>query len=184
MTAADTSPDLADLLTRRYRDLAAYNAWANDRLYAVAARLGDEAYRTDGGAFFGSVHATLNHLLTGDRMWMRRITGTGEAPDRLDAILFDTLPALTLARRAEDERIARHVATLTADDLAGDLHYANASGARFVQPLSSVLDHLFNHQTHHRGQVHCLISGLLGKEAAPSLDLIYFQRETGLARPD
>ncbi|CAA0089005.1 Uncharacterised protein [Starkeya nomas] len=175
------TPD--QLFVRRYRDLAAYNAWANRRLYAAVGRLDDGQYRADRGAFFGSVHGTLNHLLVGDRLWMRRITGTGDEPARLDTILFRTLPELAEARTAEDARISAHMDGLDAATLAAELYYANVAGARFVQPLASVLDHFFNHQTHHRGQLHCLVSGFLGNEGAPSLDLIAFQRESGLARP-
>ena len=73
-------------MTERYRMFAAYNGWANERIYGVAAKLADADYRADRGAFFKSVHGTLNHLLVGDRIWMRRFTGEGEMPDRLDAI--------------------------------------------------------------------------------------------------
>ncbi|MCK0208760.1 DinB family protein [Starkeya koreensis] len=174
----------AELFLRRYRDFAAYNSWANRRLHDAAARLDDAAYRAERGAFFGSVHGTLNHLLTTDRIWMRRITGTGEAPTALDTILFEDCPALAQARREEDRRIAEVVGGLGEAELAGELHYRNSRGDPFVQPLSTVLDHLFNHQTHHRGQAHALISGFLGNDATPSLDLLMFHRETGLARPD
>ncbi|MCS0493612.1 DinB family protein [Ancylobacter sp. MQZ15Z-1] len=173
-----------DLAVGRYRQFAGYNAWANRRLYAAAAALSDEQYRAERGAFFGSVHGTLNHLLVTDRIWMRRITGSGEAPDRLDAILFDTLPELATARHVEDERISAFVDTLSDCVLMADLHYANMSGKPFVQPVAGVLDHLFNHQTHHRGQAHCLISGFLGNAATPSLDLLMFQREAGLAHAE
>ena len=91
----------------RYTMFAAYNAWANERLYDAAARLSDADYRADRGAFFKSVHGTLNHLLLADRIWMRRFTGSGEHPDRLDAILYDAFAELRAARRAEDARI-RH----------------------------------------------------------------------------
>ncbi|WP_428029633.1 DinB family protein [Ancylobacter sp.] len=177
-------PDIArdNLATRRYRDFAAYNEWANQRLYAAAARLSEGQYRADRGAFFGSVHGTLNHILVGDRLWMRRITGTGDAPAGLDTILFETLAELAHARAAEDTRIIDHMNQLDATALEAELSYANVSGSRFSQPLASVLDHVFNHQTHHRGQVHCLISSHLGNEAAPPLDLIAFQRESGAAR--
>lgn len=170
------------LITRRYRDFAAYNEWANRRLYAAAAELSEAQYRADGGAFFGSVHGTLNHILVADRLWLRRITGSGDEPAGLDAILFETLAELTPARAAEDARLAAYVGGLDATTLAGDLTYTNVAGTSFTQTLAPVLDHVFNHQTHHRGQVHCLISGLLGKSAAPSLDLIAFQRENGASR--
>ena len=81
-----------------------YNAWANGRIYDAAARLSTEQYRADRGAFFKSVHGTLNHLLATDRIWMKRFTGQGEAPDRLDAILFETLEELGSAREAEDRK--------------------------------------------------------------------------------
>jgi hypothetical protein len=80
---------------------AHYNAWANDRLYETAARLSGEQYRADRGAFFKSVHGTLNHLLVTDRIWMQRFTGEGDAPNRLDAILFEAFDELRVARAAE-----------------------------------------------------------------------------------
>jgi uncharacterized damage-inducible protein DinB len=66
-----------------FKMLAGYNAWANKRLYDAVATLSDEDYRADHGAFFGSVHGTLNHLLTGDYIWMHRLTGEGPSPTRL-----------------------------------------------------------------------------------------------------
>src|SRR5260370_7848651 len=73
-----------------YRMFGHYNAWANGRLYDSVARLSTEQYRADRGAFFKSVHGTLNHLLVTDRIWMQRFTGEGEAPNQLDATLFET----------------------------------------------------------------------------------------------
>ena len=159
--------------------LAHYNAWANERVYAAARRLPDAEYRADRGAFFKSVHGTLNHLLTADRIWMRRLTQEGEAPSRPDAILFDDLDPLHASRRAEDDRIIRYVEGLTDEALAGRIRYRTISNPADVeQPLTSVLIHVFNHQTHRRGQIHALLTGLAGD--APSLDLILFQRESGM----
>ena len=166
--------------TTRYLTFSKYNAWANRRIYASAAELTSAQYTQDGGAFFGSVHATLNHLLVTDQIWMHRFTGTGPLPPSLDTILFETLPALTAARAAEDARIVAFTEALDEAELAAEIRYANSSGVRTTQPLHTALDHLFNHQTHHRGQVHCLLSGFLGKAGTPSLDLIYFMRESGL----
>jgi uncharacterized damage-inducible protein DinB len=161
--------------------LARYNAWANRRIYDAAARLADADYRGDRGAFFGSVHGTLNHLLATDRIWMRRFTGEGEAPDRLDAILFEELAPLRAARETEDARIAGWVDGLTPERLAATIRYSPLSNPGSIeQPLGPALVHLFNHQTHHRGQVHGLLTAIGGRDAAPSLDLIAFQRETGL----
>jgi uncharacterized damage-inducible protein DinB len=159
--------------------LAAYNAWANARLYDAAAALPDADYRADRGAFFKSVHGTLNHLLATDRIWMRRFTGEGEAPNRLDAILFEDLSELRAAREQEDKRIARYAENLSDADLAGRVRYSTISNPMTIeQPLVSALLHVFNHHTHHRGQVHCLLTSLTGD--APSLDLILFQRQSGL----
>jgi uncharacterized damage-inducible protein DinB len=92
-----------------YRMFGRYNVWANSRLYDAAARLSTEQYRVDRGAFFKSVHGTLNHLLVTDRIWMQRFTGEGDAPNRLDAILFEGFDDLRAARAAEDRRIVDFV---------------------------------------------------------------------------
>ncbi len=154
---------------------ARYNEWANRRLYAAAAELSDIQYRSDRGAFFRSMHGTLNHLLATDRIWMQRITGTGDAPDRLDAILFEDLPGLRRAREAEDRRIVDHVTALSEADLLGVIRYRRVTTPDlFEQKLAPALAHLFNHQTHHRGQAHAILTGLVGR--APELDLLMFQR--------
>jgi uncharacterized damage-inducible protein DinB len=161
------------------RMLAGYNAWANRRLYEAASRLSDAQYRADRGAFFKSVHGTLNHLLVTDRIWMRRFTGEGEVAGSLDAILFERFDDLRRAREAEDRRIEDYAAGLSEADLAGTISYRRVSTPDvFVQPLGPALAHVFNHQTHHRGQAHGLLTGLVGE--APSLDLLPFQRETGI----
>ncbi|MCW6509136.1 DinB family protein [Lichenifustis flavocetrariae] len=158
-----------------FRMMAAYNAWANDRLYAAAAALSNVDYRADRGAFFKSVHGTFNHLLVTDRIWMRRFTEIGPQPIRLDEILFDDLAGLRPARDAEDRRIAAYVDTLQALDLDRVIRYTRASTPEPIeQRLAPALAHLFNHQTHHRGQVHAVLTGLTGK--APELDLLFFQR--------
>ncbi|WP_230531311.1 DinB family protein [Microvirga roseola] len=159
--------------------LAGYNAWCNRRLYDAASELSDEDYRADRGAFFKSLHGTLNHILVADRIWLRRFTGEGDAPTRLDAILFDELEHLRQAREAEDARIVAYVDRLSESDLSGPIRYNLISRPETVeQPLAPALLHFFNHQTHHRGQAHCILTGF-GREA-PSLDLVPFQRETGM----
>jgi len=162
-------------LLTHYRMFGGYNAWANARLYDAAATLTDEQYRADRGAFFKSVHGTLNHLLATDRIWMQRFTGTGTAPDRLDAILCDTLDELRPAREAEDRRIVAYVDSLDDTRIAGSIRYRRVSTPEvFEQALAPALAHWFNHQTHHRGQVHAVLTGLVGQ--APELDLLFFQR--------
>jgi uncharacterized damage-inducible protein DinB len=167
--------------TENFRQLAAYNHWANLRLYGAALELPEEAYRRSTGVFFGSLHGTLNHLLLTDRIWLKRLTGTGEHPDRLDAILYDDRRDLLRARMAEDARLNEVVESYTGSDLIGPVAYLTTSGKAYHQPLQHILLHLFNHQTHHRGQAHACCSILTGSEP-PSLDLLAFQR--GAPAPD
>ncbi|MBX5047977.1 DinB family protein [Rhizobium lentis] len=165
-------------MLRHYRMFAAYNRWANAQVYAAAAELSDAEFRSDRGAFFGSLHRTLNHLLVADRIWMKRFTGTGEAPTTLDAILFDELDALAAARKAEDERIIAWTDGLDEAALAANFTYVTVvQPAEITQPLAPALAHFFNHQTHHRGQCHMTLTAL-GKPSL-QLDLIYFLRTEG-----
>jgi uncharacterized damage-inducible protein DinB len=153
-----------------------YNAWANERLYDAAAKLSETDYRADRGAFFKSMHGTLNHLLVGDRIWMHRFTGAEPINVALNATLYDEFAALRSARRNEDQRIIRFIENLAEADLAGVIRYRTITKPRDIeQPLSPALAHFFNHQTHHRGQAHGLLTTITGD--APSLDLIMFQRE-------
>ena len=158
-----------------YVAFAGYNAWANRRLYEAAALLSDTEYRADKGAFFKSMHGTLNHLLTTDRIWMKRFTGEGEAPERLDTILHEQLADLRAAREAEDRRIVAYVDGLDEKRLAGVIRYRRVSTPEeFVQKLMPALNHWFNHQTHHRGHAHMILTSFAKK--APELDLLYYQR--------
>jgi uncharacterized damage-inducible protein DinB len=166
-------------LMAQFAMLAAYNAWANERLYGAAALLSDADYRADRGAFFGSLHGTLNHLLLGDRIWMHRFTGEGGEPPALDEILYEDFTALQAARRAEDARIIAFVDQRSEAELSCAVCYRTTRRpAEIEQRLAHLLVHFFNHQTHHRGQAHGILTGLAG--AAPSLDLLVFQRQTGI----
>src|SRR5262245_61356402 len=118
-----------------FRQLADYNHWANRRLYAAALAMPDELYRRTTGVFFGSLHGTLNHLLLTDRVWLKRLTGEGEHPSRLDAILFEDRNALARARMAEDARLSRVVGGYGEADLAAPVSYQTMSGAPQQQPL-------------------------------------------------
>lgn len=165
----------------RYQMFAAYNAWCNERLYDAAAKVPDAEYRADRGAFFKSLHGTLNHLLVGDRIWMRRFTGVGPIPPSLDAILHDSFEDLRAARRSQDVLINRYIDGLDQEKLSGTLRYTTVVNPQTIeQALAPALDHFFNHQTHHRGQAHALLSAMLGNDATPSFDLIIFQRQTGM----
>jgi uncharacterized damage-inducible protein DinB len=155
-----------------FATLAHYNQWANRRLYAATAELSDAQFREDKGAFFGSVRGTLNHLLVADRIWLRRIEGTGPQHTRLDEIVCDGFTELREAREEEDERLIRVLSGLGEERLASILAYRNSRGEDVELPLGPVLTHIINHQTHHRGQAHTLLSQF-GREA-PVLDFVYF----------
>ncbi len=165
-------------MSNRLPVLARYNAWANHKLYTAVEHLTAEQFRADRGLFFKSVCGTLNHLLAADRIWMGRFTGKPESGLNLDTILFEEFDALHAARQAEDTRIISYVDGLSESALAGSFSYRRTSTVEhYAAELAPALDHMFNHQTHHRGQVHAALTGF-GREA-PSLDLSGFYREVG-----
>jgi uncharacterized damage-inducible protein DinB len=158
-----------------FRELARYNQWANARLYQAALALPDALYRRDAGVFFHSLHGTLNHLLLIDRLWLTRLTGEGRQPSRLDEILHENLVDLARARAEEDDRIVRLIDSYEQSAFARPHGYQTTSGKPQEQPLADILLHVFNHQTHHRGQAHSCLSILTGS-GPPALDLLLFQR--------
>src|SRR5690606_31372984 len=137
---------------------ARYNSWMNDKLYATAARLDDAARKADRGAFFGSIHGTLNHLLVGDRVWMARFTGMPSGVSRLDEELYGNFDELAAERQRLDAVIVDWASGLSADDLGREFEYTSLTGSvRRRSPMWLVVAHMFNHQTHHRGQLSTLL---------------------------
>ncbi|MDG4883876.1 DinB family protein [Mesorhizobium sp. WSM4884] len=161
-------------MKQHFMMFAAYNQWANARIYDAAADLHEEELGHDVGAFFGSMLGTLNHLLVTDRVWMKRFTGEGDAPSNLATILYSAFPGLRLAREAEDRRIVDWVSGMTDKALTGRFSYITTDMRTVSQRLAPALSHLFNHQTHHRGQAHMCLTAL-GRPSVP-LDLMLFQR--------
>ncbi len=162
-------------MKQHFTMFAAYNAWANQRVYEATAGLSKDEFTRDVGAFFKSMRGTLNHLLATDRIWLKRFTGEGDAPASLDATLYIDFAKLRVAREAEDRRLVDWIGSQSEKQLAGRFTYMTVTDMRTVsQRLAPALSHLFNHQTHHRGQAHTILT-VLGREAPP-LDLIYFQR--------
>lgn len=158
-----------------FKMFAAYNAWANRLVYAAASKLDRPSFEKDTGAFFRSMKGTLNHLLVADRIWFKRFTGEGDAPRHLDGILFDEFEPLRAAREAEDARIIRWISGLSDADIADTFTYTPVTNPQPVtQRLAPALSHIFNHQTHHRGQAHMILTSL--GQPSLALDLIYFQR--------
>jgi len=140
---------------------AAYNEWQNRSLYAAAATLTDAARRQDCGVFFKSIHATLNHLLWGDSVWMSRLSDVPRPatpfPGADDIADWDVLDR---RRRELDRKIVSWADELTAGDLDGDLVWTSGlMGGEVRRPRWLAIAHMFNHQTHHRGQVHALLTG-------------------------
>lgn len=146
---------------RYARTMAAYNAEMNRRLYAAAARLTDAERRADRGAFWHSIHGTLAHLLWADRMWMSRFDNwprparaIGESDREVDD--FETLAK---ERALADQRIAAWADGLDDPWLDQDLHWFSGATQRDMQkPRRMLVVHFFNHQTHHRGQAHALLT--------------------------
>ena len=140
---------------------ADYNLWVNTRLYDACAGLSAADYRADLGAFFRSVHGTLNHLLLGDLLWLGRIQGRAPEFTGLDTEICDDLHALRARRVATDQAIADCVRSLAETDLDWPVRYVSLmTGRQMSLPLWTALTHLFTHQTHHRGQLTALLSRL------------------------
>ncbi|MEO0464613.1 MAG: DinB family protein [Pseudomonadota bacterium] len=149
---------------------ARYNCWFNDRLFEAIARLDLSDYSRNAGAFFGSVEASVNHILVWDIVWLQRIARslssasslawilTLETPTANDQVLHKDLAQLSKARRRIDATIIALTSNLKTKLLEQRVSYQRQSGAAFEHALDEVLQHMFNHQTHHRGQVTTLLS--------------------------
>ena len=143
----------------QYRTYARYNAWMNARLYDVASRLSDEERKRDLGAFFHSVHGTLNHILLADRIWFGRFIGRPIQVQSLRQELFADFNELRAERTLTDQDIEGWTQGLTDAQLAGKVKFTTiVNPATRVYDLWVCVTHFFNHQTHHRGQVTALLS--------------------------
>lgn len=149
--------------------MARYNEWMNGRLYECAGRLTPEEFVADRGAYFGSVCGTFNHLVVADTIWLKRFAADPAAPavlepvgrlpmpTALDQVIYVELGALAAHRRMLDGIIKGWAEVLTDGDFDRVLHYANTRGKEFDRRLGSLVQHFFNHQTHHRGQATTLL---------------------------
>ena len=157
------------LLKDHFELLSIYNQWMNSKLYEAASQLSDTELATDRGAFFGSILGTLNHIMVGDIIWLKRLanhpacvsllreTAGIKQPTRLDQMLFKDLGRLSQQRTRLDSIIINWMAGLSEDDLNVVLTYHNTQGIAANKRYSSLVYHFFNHQTHHRGQVSTLL---------------------------
>jgi uncharacterized damage-inducible protein DinB len=153
----------------QYQAMARYNAWMNERLLDHAATLTDAQRNEDRGGFFGSIHNTFNHLLLADRIWLGRLAGDkpryvsrdasgAEIPfTSLAQILYADFEEFRRQRRTTDADLSAWVEGLSDEDLDVEVAYTNTRGDEFRHPLWCAAAHVFNHQTHHRGQITALL---------------------------
>ncbi|MBX9634430.1 MAG: DinB family protein [Magnetospirillum sp.] len=158
-----------------FRTLARYNRWANGRLYAACGEVGQAELALARPSYFGSILATLNHGLVGDRLWMGRFQAV-PCPDivSLGQILHPDFEGLAAARATLDDQMVSFFDTLNGD-LDRLFSYRTMAGEPTQSPLGWAMTHMFNHATHHRGQVHAMLSST--PIEPPAMDLIYFLRE-------
>lgn len=162
-------------MAQQFETLALYNRWANNRLIEDIKVLSATDLFFDAGCNFKSIMGILNHLLLADQAWLSRFTGQGPAPTSLDALPCPDFSALIQARRLEDERILTFARAVAGQGLDETFHYRDMKGRPSSGPFALLLLHFFNHQTHHRGQVHVLAGrfGLTPRD----IDLVYFLKE-------
>ncbi|EQA46191.1 DinB family protein [Leptospira broomii serovar Hurstbridge str. 5399] len=173
--------------------LSEYNLWMNDNIYESAEKLSDEIRKKDMGAFFGSIHGTLNHILWADKNWLGRFVDGGYGSAILDQNIafkeqsqssnphyeiYSDFSKLKSERKSLDEKLIRWVKEgLSEEIIRQDLEYKSTKGVPFSTPIYEVLTHFFNHQTHHRGQITTL---LFQNGIDPGItDFIYFTRIKG-----
>ncbi len=152
-----------------FERLAAYNQWMNKNIYDAADKLGSDDLNTDRGAYFGSIIGTLNHIMVGDIFWFKRFADhkvyfqsleyfrAKKKPSSLSAILQSDLVALAEERETMDSIILQFISELTDETIASTLNYRNSKGQEFNKNFGHLLQHVFNHQTHHRGQISTLL---------------------------
>jgi len=150
--------------------MADYNQWMNNSIYSAARNIGASELAKDRGAYFGSIFGTLNHILVGDTIWLQRFSGHLSSlkaldyvrglprPKTLRAILHTDFDELIFAREKMDVVISDFTRELSNEMLSSTLSYRNTTGEVFVKNYGFLIQHMFNHQTHHRGQVTALLS--------------------------
>jgi len=161
------------MIDRAYvQRMARYNRWQNENLYGIADRLSVGERQRERGAFFGSIQKTLHHLLWGDQIWMCRFTDMpkpeGGIPESV--ALYADWERLKTERAAFDRKILDWASTVEPDWLAADqTYFSGAVGREVTKPRWVLVTHMFNHQTHHRGQVHCMLTQADGRPSDTDL---------------
>ena len=159
-------------------EMAAYNVWQNNGLCRVVQAMDEADVCADRGAFFGSIFGTLNHLLWGDLLWMSRFDGgTAQSPVIADSAAFAATVGDWVDQRIRtDARIVTWAAGVTASDLSGDLTWFSGSlNAEVAKPTATCITHFFNHQTHHRGQLHAMLTA--AGQTPDATDLVFMPKD-------
>ncbi|WP_444917895.1 DinB family protein [Microbulbifer sp. JMSA003] len=157
-------------LKSNFELMADYNQWMNESIYESASNLSAEELSKDRGAFFGSIIGTLNHVLVGDTIWLKRFANHPSAlkaldyvcglenPQALNSIIHAKFESLKSARIEMDRAIQNFAHELTDEALSSVLSYNNTKGEPFAKNFGYLIQHFFNHQAHHRGQVSTLLN--------------------------
>ena len=138
--------------------LANFNSWANTKIFSACKKLDDAEYKKDRKAFFSSIHGTLNHLLVVDKVYISRIEGKDHGLKSLDQILYENLYLLEEARIKEDKCLVDLVNNLSKESIHREITYQGFDTGKQTYTVNLILITLFNHQTHHRGQIHNMLS--------------------------
>jgi len=164
------------MIDRAYvQRMARYNRWQNENLYGAAERLSPEERQCERGAFFGSIHGTFSHLLWGDRMWMSRFTDLPKPDVGIpgSVTLYPDWGKLKIERTSFDRTIVDWADTVDDDWLAADQAFFSVATQReWTRPRWMLVTHMFNHQTHHRGQVHCMLTQAGGRPSDTDLTVM------------
>jgi uncharacterized damage-inducible protein DinB len=159
-------------LKNNFELLAKYNSWMNEQLFEMTSKLSGEELTSDSGAFFKSILGTLNHILVGDIIWLKRFSTHHQGfsslsyiadlptPLSLSQVIYSDLNQLRDVRSKMDGVLVQFSIELTEQSLTESLSYTNTAGLISTKNFGSLIQHLFNHQTHHRGQVTVLLSQL------------------------
>ncbi|HEY9644448.1 MAG TPA: DinB family protein [Coleofasciculaceae cyanobacterium] len=158
--------------TQNYKMMAEYSHWMNQKLYLICAEIPDEKRREDLGAFFRSIHGTLNHLLFGDRAWLGRFTGQ-PLSIKIGETLYSDFEELRQQQEMTDQQIIAWTAQLSDEWLNHPFRYTSGIDHKTRElPAWVLVTHLFNHQTHHRGQLTTLLKQLGYDPGATDLPLL------------
>lgn len=170
-------------MTSHLTNMARYNQWVSQRLFDKVQLLPYEEIAKDRGAFFGPILGALNHILVDDIFWLHRFSSSKlckytlalmreiAMPTSLRDVLFDDIQSLRSKREAKDTLILDFSAIWTDEILVASVRYRNKAGEKHRQPLGTLLQHLFNHQPHHRGQVMTLLfQASIGTEATDLIE--------------